>query len=243
MKVGIFYNRAFRRGTCPPGLMDIGKEIGTKCGGLPLAIVVVAGILARTEKNHEWWTQFAENLISSKSVVGDATEQFMDILALSYNHLPPHLKSCFLYLGAFPEDYEIPAWRLIWLWIAEGFVKQTRETSLEDVADDYLKDLTNGCLVMVAQRSSSGGIKSCRIHDMLRDLCLRKAKERNVLHQIDWYEQVASPSTHILSKSLCLHSHGFHTLSRNSCEPNVCFVFYYASSEVIPRLKFTNSFI
>ncbi|CDP05524.1 unnamed protein product [Coffea canephora] len=43
------------------------------------------------------------------------------------------LKSCFFYLGAFPEDYKISVRRLIRLWIAEGFIQRTEEKRLEDV--------------------------------------------------------------------------------------------------------------
>lgn len=38
-----------------------------------------------------------------------------------------------LYFAAFLEDHEIPAWKLILLWVAEGFIKiQTVENNLAD---------------------------------------------------------------------------------------------------------------
>lgn len=48
--------------------------------------------------------------------------QCKGILKLSYKHLPDHLKPCFLYFGAFQEDEKVPAQKLMWLWIAEGFI-------------------------------------------------------------------------------------------------------------------------
>ena len=45
----------------------------------------------------------------------------MEILALSYIYLPARLQGFFYYLGAFPEDCEICASKLIKLWVAEGF--------------------------------------------------------------------------------------------------------------------------
>ncbi|XP_059631294.1 putative late blight resistance protein homolog R1B-23 [Cornus florida] len=173
----IFWNES-----CPPELMDIGKQIVRKCQGLPLAIVVVAGLLAKMDKNRHSWMQVAERL---SSYIGSDTAQCMDILALSYNNLPDHLKSCFLYFGTFPEAYEISVRKLIWLWIAEGFINQIghENTSLEDVAEKYLMDLIDRNLVLVAKRRSAGGIKACRVHDLLHDLCLRKASEENFLMQ------------------------------------------------------------
>ncbi|XP_059658970.1 putative late blight resistance protein homolog R1A-3 [Cornus florida] len=63
---------------------------------------------------------------------------------------------------------------------------------LEDVAEGYLMDLIDRSLVLVVRRKSTGGIKSCRVHDLLHDLCLKKAVEENFLQQICWYEEVSS---------------------------------------------------
>ncbi|KAK4438051.1 putative late blight resistance proteinR1A-10 [Sesamum alatum] len=86
-------------------------------------------------------------------VLGEA-DHCQDILALSYIHLPDHLKACFVYMGIFPEDYEISVKKLIWLWIAEGFMRPRMVKSLEEVAEDYLEDLVTRSLIMVKRRSS-----------------------------------------------------------------------------------------
>ncbi|XP_017235747.2 putative late blight resistance protein homolog R1C-3 [Daucus carota subsp. sativus] len=154
----------------------IGKMITRKCHGLPLAIVVIAGLL---KNNYEldWWAHVAESV--SSYIVTDVN-QYIDTLALSYNHLPQHLRPCLLYFGAFPEDHDIPARKLTMLWIAEGFIHQdSTEKSLEDVAEDYLMDLVRRSLIVVSNSGLDGAIKTCRVHDLLHDLCLRKAKEDN----------------------------------------------------------------
>ncbi|XP_059656688.1 putative late blight resistance protein homolog R1B-16 [Cornus florida] len=53
-------------------------------------------------------------------------------------------------------------------------------------------DLIDRSLVLVVRRKSTDGIKACRVHDMLHDLCLKKAEEENFLQQICWYEEVSS---------------------------------------------------
>ncbi|KAK7823132.1 putative late blight resistance protein like protein r1b-12 [Quercus suber] len=68
--------------------------------------------------------------------------QFSNVLALSYNNLPFHLRPCFLYLRLFPKDYDIPVRRLLRLWLAEGFVKQTPGMTPEDTMEIYLEELT-----------------------------------------------------------------------------------------------------
>ncbi|KAI3958528.1 hypothetical protein MKW92_025904 [Papaver armeniacum] len=112
------------------------------------------------------------------------------ILSLSYNDLPLHLKPCFLYLGLFPEDYAIPTKKLIQLWIAEGFIPQMDNNSLvtmEDVGKhQYLKELSQRCMLKVDKSTKPGEGTTCRLHDLMRDLCLSKAKEVNFL---DIYDQ------------------------------------------------------
>ncbi|KAL1825287.1 hypothetical protein DCAR_0313426 [Daucus carota subsp. sativus] len=158
----------------------IGKRITKKCRGLPLAVVVIAGLL-KSNLKIEWWAEVEERV--SSYILTDEN-RYMDTLALSYDHLPQYLRPCFLYFGAFPEDYDIPVSKLVCLWIAEGFIcHNSTEKRLEDVAADYLTDLASRSLV-VCEKGSMGAIKTCRIHDLLRDLSLRKAEEENFLPNI-----------------------------------------------------------
>ncbi|PWA80249.1 Disease resistance protein [Artemisia annua] len=162
-------------------LIKAGMQIAKKCQGLPLAVVVIAGLLVKGEKSTYAWEKVAESVISY--IVGDP-KGYLDTLALSYDHLPPHLRNCFLYVGGFPEDCKIPVRRLIWLWVAEGFIHEDGEKLLEEVAEDYLMELIDRSLLIVAERRSNGGVKACLIHDLLRELCLRKAAEENFFQQI-----------------------------------------------------------
>ncbi|KAM0033720.1 putative P-loop containing nucleoside triphosphate hydrolase, leucine-rich repeat domain superfamily [Helianthus debilis subsp. tardiflorus] len=164
-------------GTCPTTLQETGKQIAERCRGLPLAILVISGLLAKTEKSVEFWTQVLDSIGSY--IVSDS-EQCMNTLSLSYNHLPQHLKSCFLYFGAFEEDFEIDVRKLMWLWVAEGFVKP----GTDKVAEEYLIDLIDRSLVIVDKKRSDGGVKVCRVHDLLHDLCLKKSKEEKFLCEI-----------------------------------------------------------
>ncbi|KAL8491444.1 hypothetical protein ACS0TY_023172 [Phlomoides rotata] len=82
---------------CPPELEDIGKVIARGCRELPLAVVLVVGILPTIAKTRASWKEIVENVIS---VVDGQMEK---ILSLSYTHLPHHLRAYFLYTGEFPE--------------------------------------------------------------------------------------------------------------------------------------------
>ncbi|CDP19487.1 unnamed protein product [Coffea canephora] len=106
----------------------------------------------------------------------------LTIVLLSYSHLSDDLKPCLLYFSAYKEDQNVPVRRLLWLWISEGFVRKTEEKSLEDVADDYLKNLIDRSLVMVSEQRTMGGAKACQLHDLVHEFCVKKAKEENFLH-------------------------------------------------------------
>ncbi|KAK1268653.1 Disease resistance protein RPM1 [Acorus gramineus] len=73
------------------------------------------------------------------------------IILLSYTDLPYNLKSCFLYLSLFPEDYNIKFMKLIRLWMAEGFVKSNQQNIMvEEVAKEYINVLIKRSLILVA---------------------------------------------------------------------------------------------
>ncbi|KAL7259919.1 hypothetical protein ACSBR1_005727 [Camellia fascicularis] len=156
----------------PPQLENIGEQILKRCGGVPLAIVLAAGLLLLRERSENAWKGILEGM-------GQDQDQCSEIFALSYKDLPTNLKPCFLYFGLFPEDHEISAFELINLWAAEGFIGGSGVREVEDVGDDYLNHLIARNLIQVVRRRFNGKVSSCRIHDILHNLCIREAKEIN----------------------------------------------------------------
>ena len=67
--------------------------------------------------------------------------------------------------------------RLIQLWIAEGFVKEKKGLTLEDVAQDYLNQLIHRSLVQVSEEDFIGRIRRCRVHDMMHEVILSRSEE------------------------------------------------------------------
>ncbi|KAJ4960847.1 hypothetical protein NE237_020757 [Protea cynaroides] len=170
---------------CPPELEGLARKIVAKCGGLPLALVVMGGLLLRKQKTVQAWKTVLQSM---NWHLAQDENRCMKILALSYSDLPDYLKSCFLYFSIFPEDHEIRTSKLINLWVAEGFIEPRGLEELEDVANDYLDELTQRNLIQSVTRSTlDGRIKSCCIHDLLRDLSISKAKEGGFF---DIYEKV-----------------------------------------------------
>ncbi|KAK4374198.1 hypothetical protein RND71_004875 [Anisodus tanguticus] len=189
----LLHKKAFPRVNTPDLKIDLelerlGKEMVSECGGLPLAIIVLAGLLARRPKVDEW-RRTSQNLNLHMS--GESFEQdggIHGVLALSYYDLPYLLKPCFLYLGNFPEDQKISARKLYQLWAAEGIISlednQGEETAMMEVGECYLHELAQRYMVQVELKETTGRIKSCRLHDLMRDTCLSKAKEENFLKTI-----------------------------------------------------------
>ncbi|KAL0356979.1 UNVERIFIED_CONTAM: putative late blight resistance proteinR1A-10 [Sesamum calycinum] len=206
----------------PPELVTIGHQIACKCQGLPLAIVVVGGLLSKMDRRLDVWEEVAQSVGSL--VLGEA-DHCKNILALSYNHLPDHLKVCFLYMGIFPEDYEISVKKLIWLWVAEGFIRPSMIKGLEEVAEGYLEDLTARSLILVKRKSSNGRIKTCYIHDLMRELCLHECQREKILHVINSGGQVPQNYLHNLRR-ISFHS-SFREHINGTSLPYTCSVFCF----------------
>ncbi|KAL3504613.1 hypothetical protein ACH5RR_034454 [Cinchona calisaya] len=212
----LLWLKLFDGENCPPEFLTISTRIARNCRGLPLAVVLMAGTLKRTERREDCWEYVSDTLMSP---------EISDILEFSYKHLPNCLKPCFLYFGIFPKDTTISASKLIQLWICEGFVQQPKlsRNSLEQEAENYLNDLIDRSLVMISRRSSKGGVKAYRIHDLLRDFCLIKFKDERFLMHEDKFG-----GTVIL--------HGDHEMRIGS-------LLYYSRSKIFSLLMLDSDFI
>ncbi|XP_031097142.1 putative inactive disease susceptibility protein LOV1 [Ipomoea triloba] len=165
-----------------PELKEICGDVVEKCNGVPLEIMVLGDLMAEKHSIDEW------KLLHKKF-----TNSAKDTLELSYNLLPWNLKSCLLYLAVFPKDTDTEAEKLYNLWIAEGLITTTvhqedgNSSTMLSTAETYLKQLAAVGLVQVQEEETPmlTKIKSCRLHDLVRELCCQKAEKESLFAAVD----------------------------------------------------------
>ncbi|KAH6756833.1 hypothetical protein C2S53_000572 [Perilla frutescens var. hirtella] len=224
-------------------LEGVGRRIARDCEGLPLAIVIIGGILATKFSASDEsgmikeWKKVSERvsayLLDDKQ--NDLAARMKNFISLSYDRLPDHLRTCFLYMGMFPEDYEIPASKLIHMWIAEGFIQQNDYSTLEETGEMYLDDLINRNLIKIEKMKSDGKVKTCRIHDTLRDFCRTEAGNgnENLFQEIKFNNGVFAPPDSELQKCrrLYIHSNCLRFISEEPTVPRVRSFVYLSKDE------------
>ncbi|XP_077236604.1 disease resistance protein RPM1-like [Tasmannia lanceolata] len=177
----LFCKKAFQSnlgGSCPPELKDLSEKIIKRCGGLPLAIVTVGGLLLKKNESLKEWEKIDQSL-GSQLETNDNLQSMKRILWLSYNDLPYYLKSCFLYLSIFPAEKLITSSRIIQMWVAEGFIEEKQGMTVEDVAEGYLEDIIGRSMVQVIESYDDGRVRNFRVHDFVREIVLSKSREEN----------------------------------------------------------------
>ncbi|XP_060183876.1 disease resistance protein RPP13-like [Lycium barbarum] len=216
-----------------PAMETLAKEMVGKCGGLPLAIAALSGLLSH-KRGLEEWERVKEHLWNS---VKNDFIAISDILSLSYNELPTVLKHCFLYFGIFPEDHQIDAKNLMWLWMADGLIPRGEER-MEDVAQDFLNELIRRSLVQVVHTFWEEAV-TCRIHDLLRDLAIQKALEVN-------FFEIYGPRKHSISSSCrrhTIHGQGERYLTLDISKLNLRSVTFFDQRGLkLDGIKFRNMF-
>ncbi|KAM2699504.1 hypothetical protein EV1_038372 [Malus domestica] len=160
--------------SCPPELELLARKLVEKCEGLPLAVVTLGGLMSSKRSSSEWRSVY--NSLNWHLTNNPMLKPMSSILLLSFNNLPNHLKPCFLYCALFPEDYLIKRYRLIRLWIAEGFVESTDGVTPEEVAEGYLVELIFRSMLQV-EKNEAGGLRGCKMHDLVRELALSTSKK------------------------------------------------------------------
>ncbi|XP_025827856.1 disease resistance protein RPP13-like isoform X2 [Panicum hallii] len=166
-------------------LAEVSDRILKKCAGVPLAIVTIASLLANRGRNKMEWYEVC-NSIGTGLEYGLDVENMRKILAYSYYDLPSHLRTCLLYLSVFPEDYAIEKFRLIWMWIAEGFVQhEVQGKGLYELGECYFNELINKSLIQPVYDRYDAVIEACRVHDMVLDLVRSISSEENFVTMLN----------------------------------------------------------
>lgn len=204
---------------CSSNLKNLAEQFVEGCKGLPLSIIDLGEILAKQGKSYGTWSNFWFDVIDGYDK--RTSDWSLRYVALSYNHLQDCLKPCFLYLGVFPENFEIQTKVLTQLWKAEGFVNQTED------AENYLQKLIDQSLIQVARRRNNGSVKTCRIHSLIRDFCVIKSLQEKFLEvqsEDNLAPRNAKPQTQILPSGSnprrLAHSSQQNNLEVNQSENN-----------------------
>ncbi|CAL4898989.1 unnamed protein product [Urochloa decumbens] len=184
----LFNKKAFSKlsnktSTCPEVLVPWAEKILVKCQGLPLAIVAIGSLLSYRDMEEQEWRLFYNQLNWQLTNNRELYCWVSRVLEYSLSDLPSHLRNCFLYCALFPEDYQIRRRWIIRLWVAEGFVQDRgTETTLEEVAEDYLRELTQRSLIQVTERNEFGRPKRFQVHDLVREMILTISRKEMFAH-------------------------------------------------------------
>ncbi|XP_068639631.1 disease resistance protein RGA2-like [Aristolochia californica] len=165
----LFLRKAFVNGDEEryPNLVGIGKRIVKKCGGVPLAINTLGGLLTFTRNENEW----DGVLESSFWKLPQNENSILPALRLSYHHLPPKVKPCFAFCSLFPKDWIFYKNKLIRMWMALRYIQPDGWREEEDIGDEYFNDLL---MISCFSHDPKNGYT---MHDLVHDLAESLAKE------------------------------------------------------------------
>nr|KYP64306.1 Putative disease resistance RPP13-like protein 1 [Cajanus cajan] len=187
----LFEKHAFQNANPPPSpdFKEIGIKIVRKCKGLPLALKTM-GSLLHNKPILEWKNVMQSEIWELEDI------DIVPALALSYHHLPSHLKRCFAYCALFPKDYLFNKEFLIQVWMTQKFLECSQQSkSPEEIGEQYFNDLLSRSFF----QQSSGNKKCFVMHDLLNDLATYVCKDICFRLEVDHGKSIPKTTRHLSS--------------------------------------------
>ncbi|CAL5440551.1 unnamed protein product [Camellia sinensis] len=150
----------------PQNLVKIGKKIVHKYQGLPLAVKALGSHLNSVTDENEWDIVLKSEL----SDLPKDKDSILPTLKLSYNHLPSHLKQCFVYCSLFHRDHIYEKESLIQLWMGEGFLQTRGLKQMEEVGRDHFHELQLRSFFYFSHSDPLDGQPKYKMHGLIHDL-------------------------------------------------------------------------
>jgi len=183
----LFYKRTYfgSEDGCPSGYRESTMRILNKCGRLPLAIITFASLLPKDSPNSpEEWKEVADSIGSGSFELGDRVNNMRRILSRSYDNLPEHLRTCFLYLCTVPEDYVIRRDSLVQRWLSEDLIHGDDGQNLQELGERYFYELLNTGMIQPIEHDYDVKALACRVPVLMTDLIFSFAnKQENRSHE------------------------------------------------------------
>ncbi|BFI30111.1 protein MpNBS-LRR6 [Marchantia polymorpha subsp. ruderalis] len=187
----------------PKNLRKPAEDVAAECKGLPLALKVIGGTMAG-KRDKRIWDHTLKKLKNAETLSSEHEMQLFHRLQPSVDDLSethPHLKDCFYYFAAYPEDASVEfVDDLISLWVGDGIVGGRKDYSPEDEAYELLGWLIARCLIEMKIGSVSTYLEyiemfrlppfsmTFKVHDVLRDLARYNLQHDKVHEQVCLYE-------------------------------------------------------
>ncbi|CAN6443348.1 unnamed protein product [Victoria cruziana] len=211
----LFSQKAFPKGRPPSDLEEVCQRMVKRCQGWPLAIIALGRAMSTKERTREAWERVEQTMSTNPSLDG-----LRSIFSLVYRELPLHLRSCFMYCGIFPEGYRFKRNKLINMWVAEGFVERRSGMNLEEVAEEYLKELIRRGLLEADETNNRKRVKTFRINALLQNVVLSTSEEEDfgILlneHNREGHDKVRRLTIHNADEAAirsCLRMHRLRSL-------------------------------
>ncbi|KAI8562601.1 hypothetical protein RHMOL_Rhmol03G0047300 [Rhododendron molle] len=150
-------------------LVNIGREIVERCGGVPLVVVTLGSLLLLKRDQRDWL--YVRNSEMRALVQNN---NILPILKLSYDQMPRNLQNCFAYCSLFQKDEFVDGKKLVYAWMAQGFVQcLDGAKELEDIGEEYILELVRRFFLEPYDGrtiSRPGGREYYKMHDLVHDL-------------------------------------------------------------------------
>ncbi|PNX92798.1 disease resistance protein rga2-like [Trifolium pratense] len=172
----VFVKWAFKEGEAKkyPHLVDIGRDIVKKCGGIPLALRTLGSSLFSKYDTDEWECVRDNQIWNCHIRNAEDTGNILHALKLSYYQMPCYLKECFALFSLYPKDHAFDSFDIASLWRAHDLlpppiINQTMKYS----ANQFLFELLS---ISFLQDFIDYGIGfSFKMHDLVHSCAARIA--------------------------------------------------------------------
>nr|UBY07526.1 NBS-LRR disease resistance protein [Dasypyrum villosum] len=231
----LFFDRIFgSESDCPEELKQVSSQIVEICGGLPLATISISSLLANQPSlSVDLLTHIHDSLVSCLSS-NSTSERTRQVLNLSYNSLPHHLKTCLLYFSMYPEGSIIFKHDLVRQWVAEWFISAREGQDRKEVAGMYFDELVDRRFIQPVSINFNNEVVSCTVHDVVHDLIAHKSAEDNFLVIVDHNRKILALSHKVSRLSLQLGDTKYFKIPANIRQAQVQSLGVFGLSECMP---------
>nr|UBY06950.1 NBS-LRR disease resistance protein [Dasypyrum villosum] len=231
----LFFGRLFgSESDCPEELKQVSSQIVETCGGLPLATISIASLLANQPSlSVDLLTHIHDSLVSCLSS-NSTSERTRQVLNLSYNSLPHHLKTCLLYFSMYPEGSIIFKHDLVRQWVAERFISAREGQDTKEVAGMYFDELVDRRFIQPVSINFNNEVVSCTVHDVVHDLIAHKSAEDNFVVIVDHNRKILALSHKVCRLSLQLGDTKYFKIPANIRKSHVRSLGFFGLVECMP---------